>query len=54
MGPYRTVLFAVMAFLALDPSVVRADGPKRPVIRKLGTLDLDMVETTPRGLFSTR
>ena len=24
-----------------------ADGPKRPEIRKLGTLDLDMVEATP-------
>jgi hypothetical protein len=47
MGPYRTVLPAVMASLAMAPPVVLADGPQRPEIRKLGTLDLGMVETTP-------
>jgi alpha-L-fucosidase len=29
------------------PQAARGDGPRRPEIRKLGTIDLDMVETTP-------
>ena len=41
------MIAAVMATLALASPVVHADGPKRPEIRKLGTLDVDMVEATP-------
>jgi hypothetical protein len=47
MGPPRTLLVAVMASLGLAYPDVHADGPSRPEIRKLGTLDLGVVETTP-------
>jgi hypothetical protein len=56
MGPTRTLLLAVMASLSLGrgstdvlaaPPNAKASGPRRPEIRKLGTLDLDMVEATP-------
>jgi hypothetical protein len=56
MGPTRTVRLAVMASLILalgSPEALTAtppgkgDPPRRPEIRKLGTLDLDMVEATP-------
>jgi hypothetical protein len=47
MRPSHTLIAAAMAPLALACPVVPADGPMRPEIRKLGTLDLDMVEATP-------
>ncbi len=56
MRPTRTPLLAAMTSLALGwgssdvlatAPPARADGPGRPEIRKLGTLDLDMVEATP-------
>src|SRR3954471_2601098 len=47
MGSYRTPLFAVMASLPLISLGALAGDLPRPQIRKLGTLDLDMVETTP-------
>jgi hypothetical protein len=56
MRPTRILFLAMMASLALSwgspdvlaaPPNARADGPRRPEIRKLGTLDLDMVEATP-------
>ena len=37
----------LMACLALAPSPTQADEPPHPQIRKLGTLNLDMVEATP-------
>ncbi len=52
MRPTRTLFLAVTASLALgqgvrDVPAVGDEGPSRPEIRKLGTLDLDMVEATP-------
>ena len=47
MRPTPTLIAAVMACLALASPGALADGPKRPEIRKLGTIDLDMVEATP-------
>ena len=56
MRSTRTRLLVVMASLAMGwgssdvlaaPPAARSDGPSRPEIRKLGTLDLDMVEATP-------
>ncbi len=52
MRPTRTLFLAVTASLALGQGVrdvlaVGDEGPSRPEIRKLGTLDLDMVEATP-------
>ena len=47
MGPTRNLLVAVMASLALGSPDAHDGGPARPQIRKLGTLDLDMVEATP-------
>jgi hypothetical protein len=46
MGPTRILLLTLMTCLALA-SLAPADDPRRPEIRKLGTLDLDMVEATP-------
>jgi hypothetical protein len=43
----RTPLFAVMASLTLISLGALAGELPRPQIRKLGTLDLDMVEATP-------
>src|SRR3954468_21987595 len=42
-----TMIAAVVACPALALHGARADEPPRPQIRKLGTLDLDMVEATP-------
>ena len=47
MGPNRSVIAAVTACLALIAPRLHAEGPARPAIRKLGTLDLGVVETTP-------
>src|SRR4051794_6622001 len=47
MQPTSTWIAAMMACLALASPGAHADGPKRPEIRKLGTIDLDMVEATP-------
>ncbi len=56
MRPPRSPLPVVMAYVALTlgspealaaPPNTRADGLRPPEIRKLGTLDLDMVEATP-------
>jgi hypothetical protein len=47
MGSNRTPLFAVMASLTLISLGALAGDLPRPQIRKLGTLDLDMVEATP-------
>src|SRR6516225_5709951 len=41
------VLFIALVSLGLTDRRSLADEPHRPLIRKLGTLDLDMVETTP-------
>jgi len=41
------VLFIISTMVAVADRGVQADEPQRPLIRKLGTLDLDMVETTP-------
>ena len=41
------VLFIALVSLGLTDRRSQADEPHRPSIRKLGTLDLDMVETTP-------
>ena len=47
MGTTGKLLWSVMASSLLGSPVARADEPTRPVIRKLGTLDSDMVEATP-------
>src|SRR3954464_5554349 len=47
MRPSRTLTAAVLACLALALRGALADEPRRPQIRKLGTLDLDLVEATP-------
>src|SRR5579884_3540463 len=56
MGPIRNLRLAVVAYLILTlgasealaaPPPDKGDPPQRPEIRKLGTLDLDMVEATP-------
>ena len=41
------VLFVALVTLGLTDRRSQADEPHRPLIRKLGTLDLGMVETTP-------
>ncbi len=45
----RWVIPAAVVWFLLPPLVVeaRADEPVKPKIRKLGTVDLDMVEKTP-------
>src|SRR5688500_9190903 len=46
MSPtHHRLLFWAILGMSLSPA--RADEPPRPQIRKLGTLDLDMVEATP-------
>jgi hypothetical protein len=46
MSPtHHGLLFWAILGMSLSPA--RADEPPRPQIRKLGTLDLDMVEATP-------
>ena len=46
MSPtHHGLLFWAILGMSLSPA--HADGPPRPQIRKLGTLDLDMVEATP-------
>src|SRR4051795_4114229 len=47
MGTTRNLLWSVVASSLLGSTAARADEPPRPQIRKLGTLDLDMVEATP-------
>jgi hypothetical protein len=47
MGSNRTPIFSVMASLTLLSLGALAGDLPRPQIRKLGTLDLDMVEATP-------
>ena len=46
MHPTRRLLLR-WAILGMLLSPAHADEPPRPAIRKLGTLDLDMVEATP-------
>src|SRR4051794_37906015 len=46
MRPTRLLLLGC-ASLPMSFSSAQSDKPTRPVIRKLGTLDLDMVEATP-------
>ncbi len=47
----RQLLWAVALTAAMSPGFADGGGPvdgeRRPLIRKLGTIDLDMVETTP-------
>jgi hypothetical protein len=45
LHPRQLLLLGVI--IGLSSSQVRSDEPTRPQIRKLGTLDLDMVEATP-------
>ena len=43
----RKLLLSVVVMLGISVSVSPGDHADRPYIRKLGTIDCDMVETTP-------
>ena len=43
----QTLVLSVVVMLGISVSASPGDHPDRPFIRKLGTIDCDMVETTP-------